>query len=256
MSRHAKRVVILAGDVDSLPYVVHALSTEHEVLRVVVEDKEPRGLFLRRRAKRLGWWTVLGQVLFMLIAVPLLTWSGRRRADTLMAQYGFERVPIDSNLVLRVSSVNAPETETLLCELQPDVIVLHGTRIVKRRVLEATDAVVLNIHAGVTPMFRGVHGGYWALQSGHPEIFGVTLHKVDPGIDTGEVVAQKVCEYTSTDNFTTYPLIQLGEGLMLLHSTLAKEEIAPYTPPQQFSRVWYHPTLWGYVWDRIHSGVK
>lgn len=256
MSITRKRIVILAGDVDSRPYVVRALEAEHEVLRVVIEDKEPRGMFLRRRAKRLGWWVVFGQVLFMLIAVPVLRWFGKKRAATLKARYGFAGTTLDPALVTRVSSVNAPETEALLRELQPDAIVLHGTRIVKRRILEATEAVVLNIHAGMTPMFRGVHGGYWALQSGHPELFGVTLHKVDSGIDTGEVVAQKVCEYTTQDNFTTYPLIQLGEGLALLRTALVQEGIETYTPDALFSQVWYHPTLWGYVWDSVRHGVR
>lgn len=256
MSTTKKRIVILAGDVASLPYVVHELARDHTVERVVIENKEPRGIFLRRRALRLGWTTVFGQVLFVALVLPVLAHGARKRAAELKERYVFDETTLDPAMVTRVASVNEDAVLTLLKDVQPDIVLLHGTRIVKRRVLEATDAVVLNIHAGLTPMYRGVHGGYWALQNGHPELFGVTLHKVDPGVDTGDVVAQKVCEYTSVDNFTTYPLIQLGVGLALLQSALAKEEIATHTPSQQFSRVWYHPTLWGYVWDRLRHGVR
>ena len=49
---------------------------------------------------------------------------------------------------------------------------------------------VVNVHAGITPRYRGVHGGYWALAERHPEWVGTTVHLVDPGIDTGAILAQ------------------------------------------------------------------
>ena len=41
------------------------------------------------------------------------------------------------------------------------------------------------MHAGITPQYRGVHGGYWAVVNNDPEHCGVTIHFVDKGIDTG-----------------------------------------------------------------------
>ena len=45
-------------------------------------------------------------------------------------------------------------------------MVVNGTRILSRRMLESIDAVFLNMHVGITPKYRGVHGGYWALANG------------------------------------------------------------------------------------------
>jgi len=257
MNTERRRMVILGGDTATLPYVYHALAREHDVVRVVVEEKESRGTFLKRRVARLGFWTVVGQVLFALFCVPILARASGARTRELVTHYRFDGAPIDPATLVHVRSVNAIETQALLRELAPEVVVLHGTRIVHAPTLRATDATVLNIHTGLTPMYRGVHGGYWALASGHPEYFGVTLHLVDTGVDTGEVVAQKVCAYTREDTFATYPLIQLGEGLALLTEALRAPAVATHPPTEApFSKLWYHPTLWGYLWCRIRHGVK
>ncbi len=50
------------------------------------------------------------------------------------------------------------------------------------------------MHAGITLRYRGVHGGYWALAEQHPEWVGTTVHLVDPGIDTGGILAQSTFE--------------------------------------------------------------
>src|SRR5438093_9923670 len=48
-------------------------------------------------------------------------------------------------------------------------VVVNGTRIISEAVLTASDAVFINMHAGITPKYRGVHGGYWALYNGDGE---------------------------------------------------------------------------------------
>ena len=66
--------------------------------------------------------------------------------------------------------------------------------------------------AGITPLYRGVHGAYWALAEGRRDLCGVTVHRVDAGIDTGEVLAQVLIDPTPQDNFVTYPWLQVAEG--------------------------------------------
>ena len=72
-------------------------------------------------------------------------------------------------------------TVALLTSLRPVVVVVNGTRIIAARVLESAGCPVVNLHAGITPRYRGVHGGYWALAERHPEWVGTTVHLVDPG---------------------------------------------------------------------------
>src|SRR5690606_31292352 len=128
--------------------------------------------------------------------------------------------PIPPHLISNGASINDPSTRAILRDVSPDVVVVNGTRIIAQSVLDAVDAPFLNTHAGITPAYRGVHGGYWALAEGQPELCGVTVHRVDRGIDTGDVIAQAIVHPTRADNFQTYPLLQLKAALPLLQDAV------------------------------------
>jgi folate-dependent phosphoribosylglycinamide formyltransferase PurN len=87
---------------------------------------------------------------------------------------------------------------------------------------------------------------------------GVTVHLVDAGIDTGNVLAQAQIPFTRKDNFSTYPYLQLAEGLVLLKEVILRMEKGerPVVHNQLDSALWHHPTLWGYVWKRLTKGVR
>ena len=157
------------------------------------------------------------------------------------------------------SSLNSQDAVDLIKTFNPACIVVAGTRILSREFLQNFRCPILNIHAGITPLYRGVHGAYWALAEKRPELCGVTVHRVDAGIDTGEVLAQETFKPGPEDNFATYPWIQLGLGLQLLVKLLPKviaERTAMSEPLTSESKLRSHPTIWGYCWRRIVHGVK
>ena len=57
---------------------------------------------------------------------------------------------------------------------------------------------VLNIHPSLLPFGRGKYGYFWSIVNSEP--FGVTIHLVDEGIDSGRILAQKVISVESTDS--------------------------------------------------------
>ncbi len=48
---------------------------------------------------------------------------------------------------------------------------------------------VYNLHGGISPQYRGADCTFWALYNEEPEQVGCTLHVIDPGIDTGKLIA-------------------------------------------------------------------
>ena len=54
--------------------------------------------------------------------------------------------------------------------------------------IQAAKVAVLNAHPGLLPKYRGVDVIAWALLNGDP--VGVTVHRVDAGIDTGDIILQ------------------------------------------------------------------
>jgi methionyl-tRNA formyltransferase len=103
--------------------------------------------------------------------------------------------------VREVADANAPECERLLKALAPDVLVLGSSRILRPHILNIPRVGVLNPHPGLLPGYRGVDVIPWALYNGDP--LGVTIHFVDPGIDTGDVVAQRRFEVSLGDTLAS-----------------------------------------------------
>jgi methionyl-tRNA formyltransferase len=119
--------------------------------------------------------------------------------------------------------------------------------------------VFLNMHAGITPMYRGSHGGYWALVEGDRDSCGVTVHQVDTGVDTGPILGQARIMPNHGDNFVTYALLQQATGLPLLKKAIqdaCEDCLVPLAPPPGTSRLFTHPTLSEYIYHRLRSGVK
>lgn len=251
-------VVVLGRAGRSTRVLVNHLDRTVGIGRVVIEDPESRAVFLRRRTRRLGLVRVGGQVAFMSAIAPILQRRGEDRIAGILAAHGLDDSPLRSDRIERVRSVNDPETVELLQAIRPRVVVLSGTRIVAARVLEAVDGVVLNLHAGITPAYRGVHGGYWALADGRPDLCGATVHVVDAGVDTGSIVAQRRIHPGPGDSFATYPFLQLAAGLPALEDAVravVDDRRLPTVEGAGPSALRTHPTAWGYLLTGLRSGV-
>lgn len=182
----------------------------------------------------------------------------KKRKEEIYKKYSMRPSPLPDQQVFRVKSINDALVVQMIKEIDPDLIVVNGTRIIHKKNLEQFPCLAINTHAGITPKYRGVHGTYWALANRDSENSGVTIHQVGVGIDTGKIIAQTKVVVANNDNFTTYPLLQLGEGLMLLDKTIEQY----FTGSLQFktrkepSKLWYHPTLWDYLKNRILYRVR
>ena len=248
------KVVVLGTKAQATFAVCNYLESRFPGCSFIFEQPVNPWRLIKRRIKNLGVFQVAGQVAFQLLVSPFLR---RLSASRVMEIQGLYRLSIkapDRGASHDVSSVNEPETVELLKRLTPDVIVLAGTRIVGKEFLASVPCPVVNIHAGITPLYRGVHGGYWALVEGHPELCGVTVHRVDAGIDTGKVLAQSLITATRADNFASYPWLQMGEGLILLAALLprlAAGEDVKFVPLTAESKLRHHPTIWQYFLGRV-----
>jgi folate-dependent phosphoribosylglycinamide formyltransferase PurN len=257
-------VVVLLGDRSAATAaVVHALMAHLDgraALHVLLEESPSRLTLARRRARKLGWRKVAGQVAFVGLVMPLLRWRGRERVRQIARDRGLDVTPVSDPVL--VGSVNDEGTIALLRQVSPTVVVVHGTRIISRHVLASVDAPVLNLHAGITPRYRGVHGGYWALRDGCPDLAGSTVHLVDHGIDTGGILAQTTFTPEPADSIATYPFLHLACAIPLLlgqvDAVLAGNRPETVEPLRgaEHSRLRWHPTAWDYGVARLRGGVR
>ncbi len=255
--KDVKKILLLAGHGSSTNIVFHALSKEFKTVHAILEQKEKTSVFLKRRIKKLGYLEVGGQILFQLIIVPVLNVFSSRH-QTILKSQGMDAHDIPATDKTEVLSINDSVVADLLAEITPDVVVVNGTRIISKRILSKINCPIINMHAGITPMYRGVHGGYWALVNKDEAHCGVTVHLVDAGVDTGDVIDQALIQVDNKDNFLTYPIKQLQVGIPVLIKSINQvfEGTLQTRPVEGNSMQWYHPTIWLYLYNLIFKGVK
>ncbi len=235
-------IIILASR-DELSYLlINHLAQHCNIAQVVFEAPHTRKM-LRYRLKKLGAWIVAGQLAFLVIDRLFIRKQSRPINDRLLNDH--DDSPPDGRLpVLDVDSVNGTDVAVLLNEHKPHVVVVTGTGIIAKKIL-ALAPTFINIHVGVTPRYRGVHGGFWAVYEGRPDLAGTTIHRVDPGVDTGAIIAQVPITVEPNDTYRTLPVKQylaaLGAIVQAVQAAL-DGKLTTYERNDLESKQWYSPT--------------
>jgi len=94
--------------------------------------------------------------------------------------------------------INAPDSLEMVKRLKPDLLVsVFFNQIMGKRLLRLARNCI-NIHPALLPDYKGVSPVFWALANSEPSA-GVTIHFVDGGIDTGDILYQKVVPISPDD---------------------------------------------------------
>ena len=107
--------------------------------------------------------------------------------------------------------------------LQPDFIVVAAYgQILPQSILDLPRHGCLNVHTSLLPKYRGAAPIQWAIANGDTET-GVTIMKMDAGLDTGAIVAQRRTPILPADDSAT-----LHDRLARLGAELLVETIPDY----------------------------
>ncbi len=246
------KILLLVTEGQTSNLLFHSFAGLPFDLKVFIEKPISKKIILKNRIRKIGFLKTAGQVLFLLFVYPFIS-SRKNRIQEILKKYNLKNHPIPTAVCKTFNSINDPAVVQEIIAFSPDLICVNGTRIISKKTLEQLTCPVVNLHIGITPKYRGIHGGYWAIFNKEPHLFGVTLHYVDSGIDTGKIITQTVVTYSRQDNFKTYPILQYAAGIQLLHqhlpAILSHSTTSP-TPLTSESNLYYHPTLVNYLFGR------
>lgn len=157
--------VVFMGTPDFAVGTLRALAdSEHEVVGVVTQPDKPKG-----RGKTL-------------LPTPV-------KEEAL--KHGF--------LVYQPLKVGTPEFIEVLQSLHPDVIVVVAFgQLIPSEILNLPPYGCMNVHASLLPKYRGAAPIQWAVIDGEKES-GVTIMRMDEGLDTGDMVAKAVVPITQEE---------------------------------------------------------
>jgi len=92
-------------------------------------------------------------------------------------------------------------SDRINCLIEYDLVISFGYKyILSEQVLRTANRKPINLHISLLPFNRGMHPNFWAHYDETPS--GITIHHIDEGIDTGEIIFQRQIEFYS--NETTF----------------------------------------------------
>ncbi len=168
--------------------------------------------------------------------------------------------------LLQPANVNAPEVITSLHELAPDLIVLAGYgQIVKQAFINMASLGCINLHGGKLPQYRGSSPMNWALLNGERE-FGISIIQVESGVDTGDVLNERMFPISLEDTIVDIQRIANREFPKMLLEVVAQIKAGTLQPRKQDeTQAAYYPLrfpddgliLWDiYTAEQIHNRVR
>ncbi len=101
--------------------------------------------------------------------------------------------------VFQPQSLRTDEAYNILKELNPDIIVVvaYG-KILPKNILDLPKYGCINGHASILPKYRGASPIQWCIVCGE-KVSGVTVMKMDEGMDTGDIIETEKCLIDDTD---------------------------------------------------------
>jgi methionyl-tRNA formyltransferase len=131
-----------------------------------------------------------------IVALVLNEPRRRRLGDQIVDAAKKAGLPDDS--IFEATELDEPETIEAIHALGADVGVsaLFG-RILRREIFGHFPLGCVNVHPAFLPYNRGAYPNVWSIVEGTPA--GVTIHYVDEGVDTGDIIAQREVEVKPVD---------------------------------------------------------
>ena len=89
------------------------------------------------------------------------------------------------------NDLNDPNVVEGLKNIEPALVIFTGGGLIRQDILQNAGAGVLNCHMGVLPAYRGMDVVEWPILEGNYDQIGMTIHFMDNGVDTGDILRVK-----------------------------------------------------------------
>jgi hypothetical protein len=250
------KTLLICHDGAELDRVVLArwLSSFSTLVGIVIIEEPPSRLWrrVRREIRRIGMFRFLDAVAFRFYYRILLSgkdqrWESAEIRDKCLV---YPDIPPET-VILKTPSPNSPEAEGFIRKLSPDLVVARCKVLLKESVFAIPSKGTLVMHPGICPEYRNAHGCFWALANRDLNKVGMTLLKIDKGVDTGPVLG-----------YYTYPFDEVNESHIVIQHRVVLENLdvlrgkfveifnqiaVPLNTSERKSATWGQPWLTKYL---------
>jgi len=171
---------------------------------------------------------------------------------------GYEENPI-IDYMQSMDDVYVTSSRLTLEEIQafnPDFIISYGYKYILRPdVVAAYRGCIINLHISKLPWNRGYHPNFWSFYENTPK--GVTIHLIDEGVDTGQLLLQKEVAFAPTEDTLakTYQRLrhEIEELFITNWAQLRQKDFRPIRQPDAAGSHHYRREL-DALWAQLSEG--
>ena len=102
--------------------------------------------------------------------------------------------------IINVTNINSNYVVNLLNQNPCNLCIVMGTSILKKKIINACKSEIINVHGGYLPYYRGNNCIYFAYLNDDWDRIANTIHYIDTGVDTGDIIEIVRPTISSDDN--------------------------------------------------------
>lgn len=213
------KLLILSSPSVFNDYVILNLLRNFDEVLTIQEDQSYRQVLRRNfRRKNQSFGSKMNRVFFYIYYFLFL----KRKAEKLFA----EKLDFSGKLEPdhKFDSVNDPRALRAAIEFAPDLILVFGTSLLRRKWFDL-DIPIVNSHLGIIPRYRGWMSWFWAVLEENFDSVGISIHYVTKVADGGELIFQDHVDIFQLERIDLPHLLHAVTGLVDKNVTKAIEKI-------------------------------
>jgi len=162
-----------------------------------------------------------------------------------------------------IKTINTPETIAILKQAGVEALIVYGTTMIKPPLLDEYPGRMVNMHLGLSPYYRGNATNFYPLVNNEPEYVGVTIHHIDAGIDSGDIIHHGRADIVAEDMPHTLGCKTIQVGIDLMIQTMRElaagtlKSVPQWDVPNTHlcKRKDYHPSQVVRLYELIEDGL-
>ena len=265
MKNNYRVVVLLGSSLPNLNTLSTLLKGNINIVGAVIANQKKLGInsnFLKIAIKKQGFFKVFLQIVERLIYKLLNNKKDKKQFENI-----FNRNEILKNTnafkenITYTFSYDNTETLDWIRNKNPNLIIIHTSYWVSKKVRNIVNGNVIGAHPGITQFYRGVHSPFWAIYNGDLDNLGYSIFWVDSGVDSGDLIFQGKITPDKDDSYISLSWKGMVASASNITRILNETENIDLIPRFKNNRlteetIFYHPTIYNYLIYRIKNKFR